>query len=328
MKKRALNRETVVEIQPPTKRRKRKLLHGIQSVKPNPVNQCVAKSADMNPPNIVQNSLVVSFQRLISDILNSNELSDDHICAGSQLLHAQFPNIQGLCSPVLGQRLCFPNYDEFLGYAGNSYLQVLHTGSHHWVAAEIASSSEVFIYDSLHKQQPTFYTLKQLAAILKTREPKVHLRFPRVQFQKNTVDCGVYALAFITDLSHGIDPSTRKYSPSYQLRKHLAQCFQSGHIKPFPSTPSVKKTPLTQVMNIHCFCRMPYILEHSSLRSVPIGKATEMIQCKICSLSYHHNCVNLTVEQVKKYKETSEFWMCSYNGCNEAFGDIFDTDSE
>ena len=105
------------------------------------------------------------------------------------------------------------------------------------------------------------------------------------------------------------------------------QCFQSGHVKPFPSTPSVKKTSLTQVINTHCSCRM-YVLEHLSLCSVPIGEATEMIQCKICSLSYHQNCVNLTMEQVKKYKETSEFWMCSYNGCNEAFVDIFDTDSE
>ena len=27
--------------------------------------------------------------------------------------------------------------DEILGYAGHSYLQILHTGSHHWVAVEI-----------------------------------------------------------------------------------------------------------------------------------------------------------------------------------------------
>ena len=33
---------------------------------------------------------------------------------------------------------------------------------------------------------------------------------------------------------------------------------------------------------------------------------------------HHQNCVNLTIEEVKKYK-TSEFWMCDYN---DAFADI------
>ena len=40
------------------------------------------------------------------------------------------------------------------------------------------------------------------------------VQFPRVQFQPNSKDCGVYALAFVTDLSHGIEPSSRKYSHS------------------------------------------------------------------------------------------------------------------
>ena len=73
---------------------------------------------------------------------------------------------------------------------------------------------------------------------------------------------------------------------------------------------------------------MPYALEHLKSGSVPDGEVTEMIKCNICLSWYHHNYVNLTIEQVKKYKKTSEFWMCQNNGCNEAFADIFDTDSE
>ena len=211
--------------------------------------------------------------------------------AGSQLLHSQFPDIQGLSSPVLGQRFCFPHFDQISGYA-DSYLQILHTGSYHWVAVEIVLSSEVNIYDSVYKHQPTFYTLKQLAAILNTSEPKVDLRFHRVQFQP---DCGVYALAFVTNLSHGIDPSSCKYSRSKLLRKHLGHCFESGQMIPFPSTPSVKEAPWTQVMNIYCSCRMLYALEHLKSGSVPGGEVTEMIKCNICLPWYHHNCVNLTM---------------------------------
>ena len=95
-------------------------------------------------------------------------------------------------------------------------------------------------------------------------------------------------------------------------------------MKPFPSTPSVKEAPWTQVMNIYCCCRMPYALEHMKSDSVPVDEVTEMIQCNICSSWYHHNCVNLTIEEVRKYKRISEFWMCDYNSCNDAFADIFD----
>ena len=365
-KRRKLSKEKSVDIteilpEPPTKRCKRKLINPVQPVDPvdfdpevevqskqlptkrrkrkliNPADLdskadcCTTESVDGNfdgKSGNVHSELIVRFHRLITEVLDGSVLSDDHMSAGSQLLHSQFPNFQGFSSPVLGQRFCFPYFNQVLGYAGHSYLQILHTGSHHWVAVEIVSSSEVYIYDSLYKQRPTFYTLKQVAAILNTSEPKVDLRFCKVQFQPNSEDCGVYALAFVTDLSHGIDPSSRKYSRSKVLRKHLAQCFESGHMKPFPSTPSVKEAPWTQVMNIYCCCRMPYGPEHSKSNSVPVGEVTEMIQCNICLAWYHHNCVNLTIEEVKKFKRTSEFWMCDYNGCNDAFADIFDTDSD
>ena len=73
---------------------------------------------------------------------------------------------------------------------------------------------------------------------------------------------------------------------------------------------------------------MPYALEHLKFNSVPDGEVTEMIHCKISLSFYHHDCVNLSIEELKKYKETSQFWLCDYNGCNDAFARIFDTDSE
>ena len=73
--------------------------------------------------------------------------------------------------------------------------------------------------------------------------------------------------------------------------------------------PSVKKACWTQVINIHCCCRIPYALKSNS---VSAGEVTEMIQCKFAlsciTGSYHHYCVNLIIEKVKKY--TKEFWMC------------------
>ena len=50
------------------------------------------------------------------------------------------------------------------GYAGLSYLQVLHTGADHWVTIKILSEEEVRVYDSVflkanlsYSQADSFY---------------------------------------------------------------------------------------------------------------------------------------------------------------------------
>ena len=66
---------------------------------------------------------------------------------------------------------------------------------------------------------------------------------------------------------------------------------------------------------------MPYAPKSNS---VPAGEVTEMIQCmQICFImhhGYHHNCVNLTIEKVKKYKGILDV-SSSHDGCNDAFTD-------
>lgn len=48
----------------------------------------------------------------------NGQLGDEHINAVNQLLRSQFPDLQGLCTPVLGQRLSFPEFNIVQGYAG------------------------------------------------------------------------------------------------------------------------------------------------------------------------------------------------------------------
>ena len=50
----------------------------------------------------------------------------------------------------------------------------------------------------------------------------------RVQCQKNAVDCGIYAIAFLTELCHRLDPASYKYHSSKELQKRLIQCFEQG----------------------------------------------------------------------------------------------------
>jgi len=75
----------------------------------------------------VRSAVIFDYQKLVSCVAAGRQLGDEHINAANQLLMSQFPDVQGLCSPVVGQRLCFPAYDIVLGYEGFFFFQVLHT---------------------------------------------------------------------------------------------------------------------------------------------------------------------------------------------------------
>ena len=264
------------------------------------------------------------FKVLIYDIKAGQKLGDDHINAVNQLLHDQFEDFQGLSTPVLGQKLLFQKFDWMAGSAGFGYFQILHTGEDHWITVKLLSDHEVLIYDSIHLK-PSYYSLKQIASIAQCKASTIELQLQRVQIQRpGSVDCGVYALAFLTDLCHGKDPASCQYANAVELRNHLIACLESGQMLPFPSHDITKKNALIMKLNVYCNCRLPHALEH--LKCPPTGEATTMIKCYICDDLYHHSCVGITLERAKKMNAVKEMWFCDYKGCEEAFGDLFDSD--
>ena len=95
-------------------------------------------------------------------------------------------------------------------------------------------------------------------------------------------------------------------------------------MSPFPATSTLKKNALLKELNVYCKCRLPYVLEHVKR---PAGsEATCMVKCYICDNFYHPSCVNITMQDAKKLNSSKELWFCDYRGCNEAFGDLFDSD--
>ena len=210
------------------------------------------------------------------------------------------------------------------GLAGFEYLQILHTGEDHWITVKLLSDHEVLIYDSIHLQ-PNYYSLKQIASIAQCKTSTIELQLQRVQMQQpGSVDCGVYAIAFLTDLCHGKDPASCQYANAAKLRNHLITCLENGQMLPFPSRDIPKKKPLMKELNVYCSCRLPHALEH--LKCPSTSEATTMIKCYICNNLYHHNCVGITLERAKKMKAIKEMWFCNYKGCEEAFGDLFESD--
>ena len=203
-----------------------------------------------------QHDVITKFEALISEVRSGQKLGDDHVNAANQLLRSQFENLQALSTPMVGQGLPFDRFDWMLGYAGYGYYQVLHTGSDHWVTIKATSDHEVHVYDRIFVQ-PTYYSLKRIAAIPHSESHKINLHLERVQKQIGTVDCGVFAIAFLTDLCHGNDPATRHYAGSKVIHNHLIKCFESGQMVPFPSTPITKQPAVKKELNIYCKCRLP-----------------------------------------------------------------------
>lgn len=274
-----------------------------------------------------EHTLIVDYQKLISCVATGGQLGDEHINAVNQLLRSQFPDFQGLCTPVLGQRLSFPEFNIVQGYAGFFYLQVLHTGADHWVTIEISSQEEVRVYDSVFLK-PTYHTLKQIASIVKSKYSKIHILLEKVQCQKNAVDCGIYAVAFLTDLCHRLDPASCNYASSRELRKHLVECFQQGRMSPFPSVASSKARPLIKDLNVYCSCRLPYVLEYKKREELQADEDVKMIQCDFCSNWYHSFCANLTADQVQRYSKPGVMWLCEFKGCSAHLDDLFKSDSD
>ena len=265
-----------------------------------------------------------NFDKLYGPILLREKLDDGHISAACKILHKQFPNVQGLSTPVLGQNLSFPLVNQNLLLGGYEYIQVLHTGADHWVTICVVSSNVVKVYDSLY-HSTTYFTKKQIASILHTKAHQVKLQIGMTQFQDNSLDCGVYAIAFATDLCQGNDPSQLKYDVPNKLRIHLVDSLKAQVMKPFPSVKlDCELGYLTEKMNIYCKCRLLYAPEHGfATKEIPRSEDIHMIQCYTCEEWYHKSCANLSIVKIKELKKDDAKWLCEK--CLENF-DIFSSD--
>ena len=130
--------------------------------------------------------------------INKNAmLTDKHIQMGQELLHQQFPLIEGLLLPSIGNVQKFPVMRQ-------EFIQVLHTGGLHWVCVTnigCKKPNQIKLYDSLFNGISTF-TKEQIAALLFVEDNNdIEVTIPPVAQQCNGTDCGVFALAFATALS-------------------------------------------------------------------------------------------------------------------------------
>ena len=161
-------------------------------------------------------------------------LNDRIIAAVHKLLKQLSCNeVKGFQNTLLGQKLAFSPVPPC-----QKFIQILHVDGNHWILVSnikmdgnIAMDS-VCIYDSL-KVSISLDTKKQICSLLQPQGMQLTLDLMNVQHQTNLSDCGLFAIAFATELASQQSPLLCEFDTS-KMRSHLLTCLNDGVLKPFP----------------------------------------------------------------------------------------------
>eukprot|EP00731_Ephydatia_muelleri_P017503 Em0010g601a len=206
--------------------------YSIHTVNDKGENKTVVIDENAPTPEKMQSKVWISTLKLYSsdkdDLENGRELSDAVIDAAQTLLKHCYTNISSFQSPLLGRVLQFEP-------ASHNAVQIHHTEGH-WVCSSNigAKQGEVLLMDSL-VSSPSDSLLLQLAQIYQAAPDvqNMSIRVLPVQQQKGSKDCGLFAVAFATELCSGEDP-TRAVFKQCSMRQHLYNCLEAGEISRFP----------------------------------------------------------------------------------------------
>ena len=107
-----------------------------------------------------------------------------------------------------------------------------------------------------HNPEQRTTTQSQIAAIMCCPDTSITLKVEKTQFQKGGSDCGLFAIAFATDLCHGNNPASYRYDPD-KLRSHLLECLRLKKMTPFPSQLHRPGRHQTERIRVYCSCHLP-----------------------------------------------------------------------
>ena len=153
---------------------------------------------------------------------------------------------------------------------------------------------EAFFYD-LSYTSLTTSTIKTIAKLLCTDKDTIKINLMNVYKQTGSVDCGLFAIASLTLLALGGDPTNVVFNQE-EMRSHFLQQYESQHIQPFPILKH--RRPRTRVAKIemcmvYCYCQL-------------LDDEETVVCCDRCDSWYHKHCVDGEVKD-------GDAWYC--NSC-------------
>ena len=168
----------------------------------------------------------------MEEIVMGRKLPDIHITFAQDLLKCQFENVNGLECTLLQSK------DSVLTEeTARNKLQIFHDRGDHWIVASNVlnvESGQVAVYDSVYccLDPITKEAIINKFKVNSGKPPEV--KVIKFQKQKGSSDCGVFAIAAITVVAFGQEPSMSKFDQE-KMRPHLLTCFQNKKMMPFPT---------------------------------------------------------------------------------------------
>ena len=110
-------------------------------------------------------------------------------------------------------------YSCTIGFWVDNYLQVVHSRSNRQITVSTigCQRDEIKVYDSLYDKVDATKNKSE-----KTFACKIQYTLSRGQKQQGVKDCGLFAVAFATDIAHG--KMVVKFDKS-KMCHHLCECF-------------------------------------------------------------------------------------------------------
>ena len=143
--------------------------------------------------------------------------------------------------------------------------------SQHWVCTAVRSfkmrkENEVLLLDSWWNVE----TLERLVGLQIAQiygpacmsKGGLAIRKVNVQQQRvGTLDCGLFAVAYATEVCYRMDPAKASFEQS-KTNIHLIQCLEEGKLARFPQTNKVRKglrppKSIALHLPLYCYCNMP-----------------------------------------------------------------------
>ena len=108
--------------------------------------------------------------------------------------------------------------------------------------------------DSLFTGMLTRKMKQQICNIVMCKKDKMKIIVLPVEQQSNGIDCGVYAIAFITSILHGkLDFSLINYD-EMKMRSHMMNMLVKNRIKEFPNTDIKTRKARRKLLEIDLYC--------------------------------------------------------------------------
>ena len=157
-------------------------------------------------------------------LLSSNAWLNDKIMDASQILICKALGTQDKQSVLNCQKRVKP-YRAVTG----EYIKLLHNGINHWFLSFYSNSLNSTLTRTSRKSIQFLY--KNVGQ--KNDSGNVRVTFLPVQKQPDGHNCGLFAVAFATEILAGKSPIEAVFDVA-QMRDHLIFCLEEGALTPFP----------------------------------------------------------------------------------------------